>query len=144
VKSGCTLIEVVVTLVIAGIAAAVAVPALSAVLDREPDAAASATEMLSRARRTAVERGTAVTVVVIPETARYWVWADAHDRRATLSEGVLALGAGAAFEPTKQRLTIAFDPYGVATGDTLAVRTATGEELVSADPWTGDIRVARR
>jgi prepilin-type N-terminal cleavage/methylation domain-containing protein len=140
---GFTLIEIVVTLTIAALAAAVAVPALSAVLDRTPSASASAVELLDRARRTAAEQGTRVTVVVIPATARYWVWANRDEGRATLSEGVLALAAGAHFEPTSDRVTIAFDPYGAASGDTLVVRTAGRTELVAADRWTGEVHVAQ-
>jgi len=144
VSRGFTLIELVVTLAIAGIAAAVAVPALGALLREEPRASAPAAELLDRARRTATERGTRVTVVLVPETGRYWAWADTREGRTVLAEGVLALGPDARLVATKPRLRIAFDPYGGAVGDTLAIHTAAGGELVIPDRWTGEVHVVAR
>jgi prepilin-type N-terminal cleavage/methylation domain-containing protein len=141
---GFTLVEIVVVLAIAGLAAAVAVPALGSVLRADSSPSAPVAELLDKARRSAMERERRVTVVVSPETGRYWVWADTLNGRTSLASGILALGNGATFERTQPRLTVAFDALGAASGDTLVVRTAQGTDLVTADRWTGEVHAIRR
>jgi type IV fimbrial biogenesis protein FimT len=144
VSRGLTLIELVVVLAIVGVSAAVALPAFGRLLDDEPSPAAPVVELLERARRTAMERAVRVTVTVIPASGRYWVWADGDDARAPLADGVLALPAGARLAASGLRARVRFDPGGHAAGDTVVVWSATGAELVSADRWTGEVRVAAR
>jgi prepilin-type N-terminal cleavage/methylation domain-containing protein len=144
VSRGFTLAEIVVVLAIAGVAAAVAVPALSRLLTEEPAPAAPLIELLGRARQTALERARPVTVTLLPASGRYWVWTQTSDTRTTLAEGVLAVAPGTQLAASRLRVRVRFDAAGRATGDTIAVWTAAGVTQVTVDPWTGVVDAVAR
>jgi prepilin-type N-terminal cleavage/methylation domain-containing protein len=144
VSRGLTLVEVVVVLAIVGLSAAVALPALGGLVDADPSPAAPLARLLDRSRRTAMERSVPVTVMLLPATARYWVWSDGAQARAALADGVLPLAGGVRLAAPRPRVRIRFDPMGRATGDSVAVWSAGGAELVTVDPWTGAVRVTAR
>jgi prepilin-type N-terminal cleavage/methylation domain-containing protein len=144
VSRGLTLVEVVVVLAIVGISAAVALPALGGLVAADPSPAAPLARLLDRSRRTAMERALPVTVTLLPATGRYWVWADSAETRAGLADGTLALGPGVRLAARDRRVRIRFDPAGRADGDSVAVWSAEGADLVTVDPWTGVVHVTAR
>jgi prepilin-type N-terminal cleavage/methylation domain-containing protein len=156
-RSGFTLLEVVATLVIVAIAAAVAAPAFRF-------------EALFRlARDSAIRGGQPVTVVIDSVSGLVWLdappfagiadsirdataaerggrlgaGAAALDRRTFSEEAVaggtsLELPAGIRLELTRARARFAFAPTGAAFPDTLWLRTSIVTRGITLDPWTGD------
>src|SRR5690606_13987982 len=88
VRRGLSLVEVVVVLLLLGVAASVAVPAFVSLAEPDPvrEGAEDVWTVLRRARLPAVHRGQAV-VVVVPEQRQYRVWLTGDDARV-LADGV--------------------------------------------------------
>lgn len=138
-----TLIELVVVVVVIGIAAAVAAPAVrrAAELDDVGRVAAELDRLLVSARRSAVERAITVELTVAPESGRYWIAAPGATSFETV-EGVLPRPGGVTLAgPPRARF--AFDPDGAGAGDSLWIEGAGARAWVAFDPLTGDGRVAR-
>jgi prepilin-type N-terminal cleavage/methylation domain-containing protein len=160
--SGFTLVEVVVVLLIMSIIAGVTVPAL--LNEGRPDddltAATRRIETLFRLARDSAIRGGA-PVTVLRESATHVVWLlpelrpgmTPTDSSALLApesdDGVGILGAGTPLElpvsvdlelgQTRGRFT--FMPTGATMGDSLVLRHAGTELVVTLDPWTADVVV---
>lgn len=137
---GFTLIEVMVVVLLTGLALAVAVPSLP-----RTDPAASDAQAIVRslrlARRSAAVRGRAIAV------------------RFRLDEGVLETveerpGAGQAHLISRDRITgdlearpphasptVRFGPLGRAAGPRLIVRWDHSAREIEVDPWTGEVEV---
>ncbi len=139
---GFSLIEIVVVLLLLGIAAAVTAPALARLDERDPvgDGAERVRGVLRGARLAAVERGRPVVVVIVPEEARYRAWL-AGDEARPLAEAALELADGVRLEATEPRPTFVFSPRGPAHGPALSVRRGARAATVAVDPWTGAARV---
>lgn len=138
-----TLVELVVVVLLIGIAAAVAAPAVrrAAELDDVGRIAAELDGLLVSARRSAVERAVAVELVVAPESGRYWITAPGATSFATV-EGVLSRPGGVTLSgPPRTRFTV--QPDGAAAGDSLWIQGAGARAWVAFDPLTGDGRVVR-
>ena len=138
---GFTLIELLVVITLIGIMLAAVAPALLSD-DRRSDSLAESTEevinVLTRARRTAVERAVPVTVTIEPVTKRWWVRGAGIDSAATFT-----FGDRIAFVTStrEQRLLARFDPRGPASADALTLRAAGRSRTVVVDRWTGVARV---
>ncbi|HEX7120050.1 MAG TPA: GspH/FimT family protein [Longimicrobiales bacterium] len=141
-RRGLSLLELVVVLLLLGIAASVAAPALARLAAPDPvrDGAERVRTVLRRARLTAVQRGRTVVVVVVPEQRRYRAWLVGDDARP-LADGVIELPADFRLQATSPRPTFTFSPRGRASGEAIVVRGAGRAASVVVDPWTGDPRV---
>lgn len=142
---GFTLVEVLVVLVILGIAAAVVVPALPRIVEEDPLArsAEDVTLLLRRARRTALERGAPVALTVDAESDRYWVeiYDQGEWRPLVADEVVLSPSVSLTAEAGQARFV--FRPNGSAQSDPLGVRDGGRGTAIAVDPWLGDARAAR-
>jgi prepilin-type N-terminal cleavage/methylation domain-containing protein len=137
-RAGFTIIEVVVVLLIIAIATAVTVPALLAPA-ADDDALTTAVrdiDLLFRtARDSSARSGRAVTVMLDSATSHAWLYAG-EDSPA--SDGVpLGLPNGVRLQLSKARAAFLFMPGGAAFADSLTLRAATTDRLVTIDPWTG-------
>jgi prepilin-type N-terminal cleavage/methylation domain-containing protein len=138
-----TLVEVVVVLALMGILAAVTAPAFVAPR-AESEPLAIATEVrrvLERARSTALARGATVTVTIEPRTARYRVDIDTADERELVVDSTIAIAPGAAIAATAPRLRLRIEPTGAVWGDSVVITSNDRAAIVSADRWSGEIRV---
>lgn len=145
-RLGFTLIELVVVLMIVGIAGAMVVPAFAGRRDAET-AASELAAIYRAAREAAADRAVVVTVTVDLRSGRYEVVTDPAERAAaqTLRTGTLRMSAGVRLGDAGAGWAVtSFDPFGRARGRSVLVRD--GEELyeVSADPWTANVEARRR
>ena len=144
-RTGFTLVEVMVVIAIVGVAVGVTVPALRDLAATDPLAqgASATTQLLARARQTAVERAATVRVSLHPASRRYTVRAlTAGTAADSVASDSLALPDGMTIDETAARLAVTFAPTGEARGDTLVLRWQGRIATIVLDPWTGDAHVA--
>lgn len=141
-RLGFTLIEVVVVLVLLGLVAGVTAPAFrdSASTGAGGQVAREVVSLLERARTTALERGTAVRVVLDPVTGGYTVAADSAGGVVPVREGRVTLPAGVTLVTATLRYTASFGATAVAGADTLRIRGTDGETRLTVNRWTGTAR----
>ncbi len=137
-RTGFTLAEVVVVLLILGISAAVVGPAIARGPASELDTAADAlVQALERARRTAVTGGATVRVALEPTTRRLTVVSIRSDSIELVDEIVLQLPAGVTLDPSSSPAAFTFTAAGLATGDSVRVGSPDGRRTIRVDRWTG-------
>jgi len=137
-RRGFTLIELIVVMLIIGIAGFVIVPAL--LRDAPSDTAAVAQPMatvLRAARRVAIDSGQSARLVLDPSSLRYVVQMSSSAR--TVAEGTVPLPAGATVAADSARATFQFAPNGTAIGDSIVVSGAAQRVFVAVDRWTGEV-----
>lgn len=154
---GLTLIELLVTLSILALVAAVVAPALArrAPADDLTRAAAEVRAVLTHARQTALANGATVTLMIDPVNARYWIepadasteqTSDASSRlRARATDASppdsIALPPGVQIVATAPRVQYVFSPTGPAFGEPVTLVHEGRSVRVALDPWTGSPRV---
>jgi type II secretion system protein H len=148
-RPGFTLIELLVALVIIGMIATVAVPALRARGGSAGEAAKELASIYETTRETAIARGRAAVAEIELTRGSYRVLAQREpDRPAdTLRQGTLALPTSARLSSRAargERARMSFDPLGRAHGDDVVITDGKARYQVVADPWTGSARVAVR
>lgn len=146
-RAGFTLTEIVVVLVLMGIAAATVAPALGALLRAGDGAAARELgEIYRRARGMAASRGSAVFVTVDPATGRWrtFVGATGSPEAAVASGDLLADRPDTRLlAPGDGPTVVGFAPDGTARAPVVRVRADGRTRDVAVDPWTGRIRIRR-
>jgi len=146
VRRGFTLVELLVVIAILGITSAAVVPAFARATrdDAVTRAARDFERVVASARETALTRAVRVRVTIVPETGRYWVQVESASDLSALDSGVFALSGGVRFQSPVPRPSVAFDPLGVADGDSLLVLGPTGAMALVIDRWTGEAHVQAR
>jgi general secretion pathway protein H len=145
--AGFTLVEVLVVLLLIGIAAGAVLPALGT--GRQTGAGAAVRELtavLAAARSRAVVNATNVTVTIELATGAYATFAAAGPLHQpdTLRRGVLPLGPDASMAGTAgDWAVIAFDALGRARGPDIRIHEHGYSYEVRVHPWTGRADVAR-
>lgn len=146
IRTGFTLIEITVVLIIIALLAFMTAPAMMrAVTPHAADGDAMPVAALFRsARREAVERGLVVSLMLDPAGARYR--ADSIGARGVglLGEGNIALDEGVTLQADSVRVRFTFRPDGSVFGDSITVHGRWSSSLVTVDRWTGAIRIDAR
>ena len=140
-STGFTLAEIVVVLVILGVAAGAVVPALLEKSGPEDPAVQTAEHLatlLRSARHRAVSGGEATVLVLDAGNGRYWLEGD------SVQSGVVTRGPGVTLSATASRVRFEFSSTGVAWGEPVIVSGAGRVATVRLDPWTGEAGVQTR
>lgn len=144
-RGGFTLLEVMVVLAMAALAAAVVAPRLDALLEPGPRAPAEElAEAYRHARELATSRSTTATVTVDPRTGAWRLFEGPASGDETAVDGgnLLTDRPETRITGTGGRLAVTrFDARGRAWGPELALRTDAGTHRVEVDVWTGSIRI---
>jgi prepilin-type N-terminal cleavage/methylation domain-containing protein len=135
-RRGVTLIELVVVIALMAIVTGAVAPALTSLDRRNPTAVDAVVELIRRARTSALERGSAVTLTIDPASARYWL--DVPD-----TSDVIVLPQGATLTATSPRVHLRFDPTGSADADAIFVHEQNAVTAIVLDRWTGEVRDER-
>lgn len=144
-RGGFSLVEMLIVLVILGVAAGAVAPAIRDLRAADPLQAATseATTLLARTRRTALERAVPMRLSIDARTHRYSVRALAYGAVPdSITSDSLPLDASVSLDGRDRRIVIMFAPTGEARGDTVVLRWRGRVAAVSADQWTGEPRVA--
>jgi prepilin-type N-terminal cleavage/methylation domain-containing protein len=141
-RHGFTLVEIVVVLVVIGLVLGVATPAFVQLAATEPDGATTVRQLLDGARRTALEDGSSVEVVIDPASNRVWLRADGATPSLD-STFVLRLPPGTTLAATRLRTRYHFRPDGSGWGDTLVVRDGVASVRLLVEPLAGAVRLER-
>jgi prepilin-type N-terminal cleavage/methylation domain-containing protein len=147
VRRAFTLAELIVTLAIIAVAAAVTVPAI-AQLGRQTQTAPTARavlDLLHSARASALEKSATVTLVIDPATAHWWAAAFTNGESRALGEGRLSLEEGASITANVPRARWSFSPNGTASGDTVVAHERDGSARpIAVEPWNGEAHADAR
>ena len=139
-RSGFTLIELVVVLLVLGIATAAVVPSLAL---RPSDTAGEDAHVVMRllraARMGALDRGEAVTLDIQVSTGRYTSSLRRPDADSVIAEGTLPLAPGSQIKAHRATAAWTFGADGSVWGDTVRVGPPEAAVLVRIEPWTGTI-----
>lgn len=135
-RSGFTLLELLVVLVLMAITAAAAVPAFTSASRRAPERELATTiaSLLTTTRDAARESGRSATLVFSPHDGRYWI-----TRGDSTTTDVLALGA-LRLAGDNDRIECRFTAAGPATRCVISVQGATSA-AVRVDEWSGEVRI---
>jgi type IV fimbrial biogenesis protein FimT len=165
-RRGFTLLEVIVVMILLAVMGGIAVPAFrSLFVEDELTTATHRLEALFHlARDSAIRAGIPVTVLI--DSVSNNIWLDSPARpvdtdtlaaaaslsgrtlsRTTMSTArpdtgqSLELPYGVSIALTRARARFTFAASGAAFADSLVLRSALGERLLTIHPWTGDVLV---
>jgi prepilin-type N-terminal cleavage/methylation domain-containing protein len=138
-KRGFSLIEVLLVVVILGLTAGVAVPALEAVLPtgtrlESPD---DVRELMATVRTSAANRGERYTLRIDTQTGHFVVALTGEAGPETVTEGTLGPHVHFLIDGQARWLSWGFSPTGLAYGDSVLVQGTSETGLVGIDRWTG-------
>lgn len=147
---GTTLVELLTVLMVLGVVAAAASPALKALTRPGPGAAAEElTEAYARARTAATSGSQTATVTVDPRSGSWRIFVGSAAREDARDGGNLRTGqpdtrivvTGGSRPVDRVVVVIRFDARGRARGPDLMLTDGETRRVVSVDPWTGAIRL---
>lgn len=148
---GFTLVEVVVAVLVIGLAVAVVAPSVPGLSFGDAKEVAPYSSLLETARRTALREGRTVAVRLDLADGRYEVLAlptlttvnaDNADPSTVIDTGRLRAAADLRTQPQIATPEFRFSAEGRATGPSLRIRSSEGDTWwLSVDPWTGAVRV---
>jgi prepilin-type N-terminal cleavage/methylation domain-containing protein len=153
-RSGFTLVELTVVLIILAVMGGLAVPAFKRLVEEDDTTVAMrrVEALFKIARDSAVNSGAPVTVWIDSATSNVWLISakpdsaaldtvpqrHAGDIRLTPGEP-MPLPEAVHIELTKTRARFRFSPSGAVFADSLVLRTVTDSLLITLNPWTGDV-----
>lgn len=144
-RGGFTLLEVMVVLTMAGLAAAVVAPRLDALLEPGPRAPAEElADAYRQARELATSRSATATVTVDPRSGawRLFEGSTGRDEAAVAGGNLLTDRPDTRLAGTGGRLAVTrFDARGRAWGPELLLQAGAESHRVEIDVWTGSIRI---
>jgi prepilin-type N-terminal cleavage/methylation domain-containing protein len=154
-RGGFTLVEIFVVLIILGIMAFVAAPAFRTPHEENDLTYSTHTieNLMKIARDSAVHMASPVTLVIDSATTRAWIVTSfpsgsadstgeihAADLVAGLQLGdPIPLPASVRVQLSKIRVRFTFGAGGSAFADSLVLKSAMGNRLITVDPWTGNV-----
>jgi prepilin-type N-terminal cleavage/methylation domain-containing protein len=140
-RSGFTLWELTMVLLVMAIAASLAAPAFGRLGTEQPSRGADQLLGLLRdARKASFDYNATVTLRIDPKSLNYQVDTSTVIGKGTLAAGVLEMGLTETLVSDQPRLTYVFRPSGAAYADTVVVRGSEMPLVVRVDPWTGVAR----
>jgi prepilin-type N-terminal cleavage/methylation domain-containing protein len=144
-RTGFTLWELTMVLVIMAIAATLAAPALARFGTEQPPGGADAMLGLLRdTRKAAIQFNATATLRLDPKTLSYEVDTAGAFGMAPLARGTLDLGMASTIRTDQPRLQFVFEPTGAAFADTAVVNGGPIPLIVRVDPWSGVARADSR
>ena len=144
-RTGFTLWELTMVLLIMAIAATLAAPALARFGTEMPPGGADAMLGLLRdTRKAAIDFNATATLRLDPKTLRYEVDTATAFGMAPLATGTLDLGLSSTIATDQPRLQFVFGPTGAAFADTAVVHGGRIPLIVRVDPWSGVARADSR
>ena len=154
-RSGFTIIELIVVMIILAVMTSLAVPAFRSWVDEDDlTMATRRVETLFRlARDSAVRSGMPMTVWIDSITARAWLVPVTLDSasitppvsrpgssQTALDEGVeIGFPSTVHLQLSRARASFRFGAGGAVFADTLILSTATANRRITLNPWTGDV-----
>jgi prepilin-type N-terminal cleavage/methylation domain-containing protein len=144
-RTGFTLWELTMVLLVMAIAATLAAPALARFGTEQPPGGADAMLGLLRdARKAAIQYNATATLRIDPKTLKFEVDTSGLFGMAPLAQGTLDLGMSASIATNQPRLQFVFEPTGAAFADTAVVNGGQIPLIVRVDPWSGVARADSR
>jgi prepilin-type N-terminal cleavage/methylation domain-containing protein len=137
-RSGFTLAELIVVLVILSVVAATVMPALrTETADALSVAANEVSQLLLCAERTALESGAFVRLTLNPTTRAYVVEQVSDTAISVLGGGSLDLPPGVAFSEERPSIRFEFGRTGAVAQDSLVLRAGAASRVIRVDAWSG-------
>ncbi len=144
-RTGFTLWELTMVLLVMAIAATLAAPALARFGTEQPPGGADAMLGLLRdARKAAIQFNATATLRLDPKTLAFEVDTSGPFGMAPLAQGTLDLGMSSSIMTGQPRLRFVFEPTGAAFADTAVVNGGQIPLIVRVDPWSGVARADSR
>ena len=144
-RVGFTLWEMAIVLAIMAVGAVLVAPAIARLgSEQVRENGAELLVLLRGARKAAIRYNTVVTLRLDPVSGHYRADSAGLAGSGLLAEGTLQLDGAERMETTLSRLQFRFRPTGAASADTVRVRGAKRNVLVSVDAWSGVARVDAR
>jgi prepilin-type N-terminal cleavage/methylation domain-containing protein len=147
VRRGFTLIEMIVVMIIIGIAAGLAAPALARIVGfPQKGTTAVVLQLLHDARQFAILHGVTLTLDLDPKTGHFRADTSGVGGAGTVIEDSLRLGATEKLETVgflgispnpELRLRYIFFPSGAAIGDSMVIRGSDSTRGIFIDKWSG-------
>lgn len=141
-RPGISLVEVLVVLIILGILAGTVAPAFrnEVVIDDRETATREIRQTVERARRTAIDRGAPVKLILDAAGARYWVVAARVGADSIVAAGSIPLPPGFHLQSAAPRVAVRFAPTGeLSHGDAIVLYGSGGATVITRAGWKGGV-----